>query len=154
MDASTLNEQLGKVLKTCSASDFPRDTDWSSFVEQVLAMLKGHLDEGFEVDPEPVFNQHGFSMWLFAEKPSTADVPTIWSGVLSGQFLDEGGINVGFCQFVFDVGRQERLRTSGGDLIVHVLNVESDGRPAWANLGWDIDEYDEWDGVPFPDEDL
>lgn len=152
MDKSAMNKTLPYVLLRATYRDYRSSSEWHRTINTIVDELRKHLRQDIELDPEPVCNEHGFSMWLFAEEPDDAELNTIWSGVLSGRFMDETGLNIVFHQFIFDYQQKSRIRGTEGDHVLHVLRVKGENAE-WVNAGWQSDDYDEWDDVPFPAED-
>lgn len=147
MDKSSI-ATVAEAVRGGTAEVFSSQQEWKAILNTLVQGLAEHLDQTMEVDPAPVCNEHGFSMWVFADESSLG---TTWSGVLSGKFRDEKGLDVSFVQFIFDVRQKLRVRKDGSDYIVHLLVLDSDG-VRWKHVGWQADDYDEWKDVPFPEE--
>lgn len=145
LDKSSIAYQ---ALSRASASHLRSREAWQPIIDALVETLAEHLDQPIAVDPDPLLVEQGLSLWLF---PKETPAPTTWSGVLSARFREQGGLDVGFIQFIFDADRKSRIRSEKGDYITHILQATGP-KPEWSDLGWEDDVYDEWDDVPFPED--
>ncbi|MCY1056223.1 hypothetical protein OV142_14055 [Nannocystis sp. SCPEA4] len=127
------------------------DGQWQEIVGEILTDLSLHLGEAFEVDPDPDLFDAGFSLWLFSKGRQGASTQTVWSGVLTGRVIDPDWFSVEFAQFLFNPMTRSRIRDGKGAYLVHWLSVKGEEPAIWRTHGWVEDEYDEWEGVQFPD---
>lgn len=144
-ESSTVYEALSRA----TASHLRSREAWQPVIDALVETLAEHLGQPMEVDPDPMLVEQGLSLWIFADGTSA---PTTWSGVLSARFREQGGLDVGFIQFIFDANGESRIRSEEGDFIAHILQATA-SKLDWIDLGWEEDTYDEWDDVPFPDDD-
>lgn len=148
-----MNKAFSKMILSVTHGAVLAEEQWRVIVQEVLGELSHHLGESFEIDPDPNFFGKGFSLWLFSEDPRGMSTPTTWSGVLSGRVIDPNWFSIEFSQFLFDRATRRRIQTDRGNYLAYIFLVKEGEMSKWRSLGWSPDEYDEWDDVPFPEND-
>lgn len=134
------------------------ESTWRIIIEALLDDFSSFIASDFERDSDVKIDPSAsaFRTWIWSKAVTSSPVSVEWSAVMAGGPVGDPSSADSFVVTVdlfllHELGRK-RLYTSDG---LHFVQFEyargPQGKGAWCFLGWQKDEWGEWESVGYPE---